>query len=143
MLTELCHELKNWFDRDQQKLYGDFEITDGKIDDELFTSRIQENQYFRIIGSVFNDGVYQYSPDLTLKNEYFIGAIWLMAVPQEIVDLSNEIDTWMADYGQNVNSPYQSESFGGYSYSKATGANGSAPSWQSTFASRLNRWRKI
>ena len=145
MITELCHELKNWFDRGQPRIHGAFEISGGKIVDDDFTSQIQNNQYFRIIGSVFNDGVYKYTNDLQLTDEMFVGAIWLMAVPKEIIDLSKEIDDWIAKYGDTVNSPYQSESFGGYSYSKASGSSGSnsGPTWQSTFAARLNKWRKI
>ena len=146
MLSELCQELKNWFDRGQPKLYGDFEITEGKITDEDFLEAIQNNQYFRIIGSVFNDGVYKYTDDLELVNESFKGSIWLMAIPKEVITLSEDIDKWLAEYGEAVNSPYASESFGGYSYTKASGGssgNSSGPSWQSVFASKLNMWRKI
>lgn len=144
MLSSLCQELKNWFDRDQPKINGIFEISNGRIIKPEFIQVIQNNQYFRIIGSVFNDGVHQYAPELELTDEIFTGSIWLMAIPKEVIDLSNEIDTWVETNRDVINSPYQSESFGGYSYSKATGgANGGNVSWQSTFASQLNRWRKI
>lgn len=144
MLSEICQELKNWFDRNQPKFHGDFEISDGKITDEAFTAAIQNNQYFRIIGSVFNDGIYKYTDDLELTDESFSGSIWFMAIPKEVIALSAEITEWLTKYGESINSPYQSESFGGYSYNKASGgSNSSAPSWQSTFASKLNLWRKI
>lgn len=146
MLSNLCQELKNWFDRGQPRIGGAFEISDGKITDIAFTDVIQTNQYFRIIGSVFNDGVYKYTNDLVLTDEIFVGSIWLMAVPKDVIDLSNEIDTWITKYGDSVNSPYSSESFGGYSYSKASdSASGgsSGPTWQSVFATQLNKWRKI
>ena len=35
------------------------------------------------------------------------------------------------------------ESFGGYSYTKATDANGAPIGWHKAFASRLNEWRKL
>lgn len=147
MLSELCQELKNWFDRGQPRIYGAFEIADGKIVDEDFTNKIQNNQYFRIIGSVFNDGVYKYADDLVLEDELFVGSIWLMAVPKEVIALSNEIDAWISKYGESASSPFTSESFGGYSYSKSSGGSGSSSSggssWQSAFASQLNKWRKI
>ena len=146
MLSELCQELNNWFDRGQPRLYGAFDIQDGKITDTDFTDVIQENQYFRIVGSIFNDGVYKMTEDLTLTDELFVGSVWLMAIPKEVVDLSNEIDAWVIKYGESVSSPYSSESFGGYSYTKASGSSSSgssSPSWQSTFATRLNKWRKI
>jgi hypothetical protein len=145
MLSELCQELKNWFDRDQPRIHGSFEISGGRIIDIDFVSVIQPNQYFRIIGSVFNDGVYKYDDNLELIDELFVGSIWLMAIPKEVVALSNAIDAWVTEYGDAVNSPYQSESFGGYSYSKASkgGSGSNNITWQSTFASKLNKWRKI
>ena len=147
MLSELCRELKNWFDRDQPKIHGAFEISNGTIIDTDFTEVIQENQYFRIMGSVFNDGVYQYNDKLALTDELFVGSIWLMAIPKEVLDLSKEIDDWVAKYGEAVNSPFSSESFGGYSYTKlSTGKSASYPlsaTWQSAFSSRLSLWRKI
>lgn len=144
MLSELCQELRNWFDRGQPRIHGAFEISDGKITDADFTDVIQNNQYFRIVGSVFNDGVYKYTDDLVLTDELFVGAVWLMAIPKEVIDLSKEIDDWIDKYGESVNSPYQSESFGGYSYTKSPGGSGSGmTSWQSVFSSKLNKWRKI
>lgn len=146
MLSELCQELKNWFDRGQPKLYGDFEIAEGKITDDDFLEAIQNNQYFRIIGSVFNDGVYKYTDDLELVNESFKGSIWLLAIPKEVITLSEDIDKWLAEYGEAINSPYASESFGGYSYTKSSGgsSDGSGQNgWQSVFANRLSQWRKI
>lgn len=149
MLSELCRELRNWFDRDQPHLHGAFEITNGTIADQDFRDVIKNNQYFRIQGSVFNDGVYKYDDELELTDELFVGSVTLMAVPKEVLDLSAEIDAWQAKYGgvdSEAMSPFMSESFGGYSYSKSAG-NGSAgagsTSWQGAFGSRLNRWRKI
>lgn len=150
MLSELCHELKNWFDRGQPKIIGRFDIVDGKLLNDKFTSRIQENQYFRIIGSVFNDGVYCFTTKLELVDETFKGAIWLMAIPKEVIALSNEIDEWNKQYGSinsSAMSPFNSESFGGYSYTKSgagqSSSNGNPSSWQSVFATKLNYWRKI
>lgn len=145
MLSELCQELKNWFDRDQPRIHGAFEIAEGKIVDQDFIDVIQDNQYFRIIGSVFNDGVYQYTNDLNLTDEIFIGSVWLMAIPKEVIALSEDIDKWLTENSEVMLSPYSSESFGGYSYTKRGSGNDSsdASSWQSVFASRLNMWRKI
>lgn len=147
MLSELCQEIRNWFDRNQPKLHGAFEISGGTITDKDFTDVIQENQYFRIVGSVFNDGVYQYNDKLELTDEVFVGSVWLMAIPKDVISLNKEIDDWIAKYGESVSGPYSSESFGGYSYTKATrnstGSGTSNPTWQSTFSTRLNKWRKI
>lgn len=149
MLSELCKELKNWFDRNQPKIHGSIDISDGMITNNDFLEVIQNNQYFRIVGSVFNDGVYQYKNNLVLINEKFNGSIWLMAIPKDVIDLSKEIDDWITKYG-NVDSaamsPFNSESFGGYSYSKSAGGSSDSSggmSWQNIFASKLNLWRKI
>lgn len=142
MLTELCQELRNWFDRERH--FGTFEITGGA----LTASFLKEGQYFRVMGSVFNDGVHKYGTD-ELQDETFEGAVWALAIPQAVINLSAEIDTWQTKYGGAdgvATSPFASESFGGYSYSKATfsssGGSGSA-TWQTVFKSRLNAWRKM
>lgn len=143
MLTELCGYLKNWFEVDA--IFGDIMILNGMI--VGVGGKIKPDQYYRIIGSIFNDGVYQYGHE-TLKDENFEGAIWLMAVPQEVIDLSKEIDEWNAKYGgvdSEAMSPFTSESFGGYSYSKGSSSGDSASqnTWQGAFAARLSRWKKI
>ena len=137
MLTELCAELRNYF---VVKIHeGTFTINGGKIAPFDF---IQENQYFRIVGSVFNDGVYKNTADLELTNEVFCGAVWSMAVPPSVVDLAAEIKSFNeSDAGKP--SPYTSESFGGYSYSKATDSNGVPLDWKKVFASRLKPFRRI
>lgn len=140
-LTELCQELRNWFER--EKYFGTFTIENGAI--IVPDGSLQNGQFFRVIGSVFNDGVHKYGEE-ALTDEAFKGAIWAMAVPPAVIDLSERISEWETKYGDSVSSPYTSESFGGYSYQKASagqGNAGSGPTWQSTFAGELNRWRKI
>ena len=145
MLTQVCKELNNYFEK---CIYtGQYTITNGEIDlsDIVEEGDLQTGQYFRIAGSVFNDGVYEYPPS-QLKDETFVGAIWCMAVPQEVVNIANSISAWLSTYKEQLDSPYQSESFGGYSYSKGgygSGSSGGGPSWQSQFRSQLNMWRKI
>lgn len=138
MLTELCAELRNYFEVPNGRHFGKFEISGGSIAPLDF---LQEGQYFRIVGSVFNDGVYQY-PAAYLMDEVFNGAVWAMALPPSIIALAAEIKAYNDSDAGKV-SPYTSESFGGYSYTKATDANGSPIGWQKAFASRLNRWRKL
>lgn len=142
-LTELCAHLRNWFVRsDSDKRVGTYEITGGYID----LPWLADGQYFRIIGSVFNDGVWQY-PTSELVDEVFDGAVWAMAVPPDAVSLAAEIGAWEDKYHEAAESPYQSESFGGYTYTKASGTSlggaAGAVSWQTVFKSRLNRYRKL
>ena len=137
MLTEICAELRNYFVKDIHN--GTFEIVGGKITPLDF---IQENQYFRIVGSVFNDGVYKYTDKLELTDEKFIGSVWSMAVPPSVIDLAEEIKKYN-ESDEAKPSVYQSESFGGYSYSKATDSNGVPLTWQKVFANRLNKYRRM
>lgn len=145
MLTELCQEIRNWWE--MKRFSGDFTITDGEID--LTETGIADGQHFRIIGSVFNDGVHKY-PATDLEDETFDGAVCLLAIPQEVIDLAESIDEWRGKYESVTSanmSPFTSESLGGYSYSKGSGSGsgsgGTGSTWQSAFASALNRWRKI
>lgn len=146
MLTELCNELNNWFD--VNKIFGKFEIQNGEL--KNIDGILQDGQYFRIVGSIFNDGVYEY-PATDLVDEIYDGAVWAMAVPPSVVALAEKISDWQSKYGgtDSVNmSPYQSESFGGYSYTKKSGSASSggidiSGTWQGAFANELNKWRKI
>jgi hypothetical protein len=135
-LTDLCEELRNWFDVSRH--FGEFEIENGTIDLDF----LQEGQFFRIVGSVFNDGVYQYNNKLELKDEIFNGAIWAMAVPQNVLDVLESMTKWEEKNADALNSPYSSESFGGYSYNKATDENGNLTVY-GAFKKALNRWRKV
>lgn len=138
MLTEICAEIRNWFVVPNGVHIGTYTISGGDIAPLDF---LQEGQYYRIIGSVFNDGVHQY-PSFDLVDEEFCGAVWAMAIPPKLLALAAEIEEYStSDAGKT--SPYTSESFGGYSYTKATDANGAPISWQKVFGSRLNPWRKL
>lgn len=136
MLDEVCAELRNYFVRDVYE--GRFVIKDGAI---ALDGKLAVGQYFCVIGSVFNDGVHQYGKE-KLTDEAFEGEIWAMAVPSAVIALADEIKAY-ADSEDGKTSAYVSESFAGYSYTKATGADGAPISWQKAFAKRLNRWRKI
>lgn len=141
MIGEICQECKNWFVTDGDKHIGTFTISDGQIAPSDF---LQKGQYYRVIGSVFNDGVHRYGDDTdVLTPETFKGAVWAMRVPYAFVQLSVEIKNWTDKYADLLASPYTSESFAGYSYSKATSASGGSVTWQDNFRSRLNKWRKI
>lgn len=137
MLTEICAELRNYFEVPNGRHFGKFEISGGSI----ALPFLRAGQYFRIVGSVLNDGVYQYG-NCSLRDETFDGAVWAMAVPPAVIDLAAEIEEYNnSDAGKP--SPFTAESFGGYSYTKATDANGAPIGWQKAFASRLNKYRKL
>ena len=139
MLEQVLMHLKNWFLVPGGIHEGTYTIEDGGITLPFLAN----GQYFRICGSVFNDGLHQY-PASDLKAETFEGTVWALAVPQAVIELAAEIEEWQKKNGDASVSPYQSESFGGYQYSKATdSASGGAVTWQSAFRSRMNAWRKL
>lgn len=139
MLEQILRHLNNWFLVEIKD--GEFTVKNGNITLPF----LRPGQYFRIVGSVFNDGVYQY-PTTDLDDETFSGAIWALAIPKTVVSLSAEIEAWQGKNGDIILSPYTSESFGGYSYTKASSGKadtGAITGWQDAFRSRLNTWRKI
>ena len=139
MLEKVLMNIRNWFSVDGGIYSGTFTIKDGGI----ALPFLANGQYFRILGSVFNDGLHQYPAD-GLVDETFNGTIWALAIPRAVIDLADEIQKWQEKNGEASVSPYQSESFGGYSYSKATDAEtGGAVTWQSAFKKQLSAWRKI
>lgn len=148
MLTELCNELRNWFE--QKIYYGSVNISDSgvTVGGAPLSDYLQTGQYFRIVGSVFNDGVHCFLSDELEPENTFNGAIWAMAVPREVVKLSEDIDTWNDANKTALNSPYQSESFEVYSYSLKSGNGGTGDSsasytWRDQFAAPLRKWRKL
>lgn len=142
MLEQLLRHLNNWFliedDLGKPQIFcGTYEVKGGG----MFLPFLQPNQFYRIVGSVFNDGLHRYcDPEDYLQDETFTGAIWALAIPTAVINISSEIETWQQ---ANALSPYQSESFGGYAYQRASGRNGKAATWQDVFAHKLNAWRKI
>lgn len=150
MLDEVCGYINNFFViKPNGKHRGKFEIKNGTLTADF----LQDGQYFRVVGSVFNDGIYEY-PASDMSDESFTGEVWAMAVPPAVIALVGEIEEWNAAYGTvgSVNmSPFTSESFNNYSYSKGTssrsnGGSGSSSTpigWREMFDSRLNRWRKL
>ena len=153
-ITDICMECRNFFAPATKKTdrsfihAGEFTISGHSITPLDF---ILTGQYFRIVGSAMNDGVYVNTVDglKSLTDETFTGAIWEMSVPRAFLALCTDISAWRAknETADSANmSPYMSESFAGYSYSKGSGAmvNGASTiTWQRQFSSRLNAWRRL
>lgn len=146
MLEQILMEIHNWF-RVRDSVGGVHPGVYAVEDGRLALPFLRDGQYFRVMGSLFNDGLHQYGDEADrLTDETFEGTIWALAVPKAVVELAGEIAAWQKQYGAAAASPYQSESFGGYSYTMAGGASqvGAANrGWQRAFRSRLNQWRKL
>ena len=139
MLEQVLMKIRHWVPVKGGIYSGTFTIKDGGITLPF----LADGQYFRICGSVFNDGLHQYNV-LDLVDETFNGTIWALAIPKAVIELADEIGKWQEKNGEAASSPFSSESFGGYSYSKSTDAEtGGAVTWQSAFKQQLSAWRKI
>lgn len=136
MLTEICADIKNYFTYEEDKYYGTFTIKNGTIAPPL--NYITD--YIAIFGSHKNNGVHLIS-DYDLEDETFNGSIWLMSPPKDFLDLVESIKEWQTKNADIIQSPYTSESFGGYSYTKAADLN--TKGYASVFGSSLNRYRRI
>jgi len=135
MLETIMKHLRNYFLTDVRK-DGSFTIEDGMIS-LLF---VRNNQYIMIEGSHFNDGVYKYPPS-NLTDETFEGSIVILNPPKDFLSLVTEIEAYQTRTSGSAG--YTSESFGGYSYTKATNSAGNPVSWSDVFKDRLNVWRKV
>lgn len=137
MLEQVLTHLCNWFPLDGGKREGTFRITSGMLDVDF----LRPGQYFRIKGSVFNDGLHQYITE-SLSDEVFTGEVWALAIPRMVIELAEEIAAWQE---KNPETDKVSESFGGYSYTRAAVATASGSTlsgWQAAFAGRLNPYRR-
>ena len=152
-ITEVCQEVRNYFapagkKNDLSYIHsGTFTISGHTVSPLDF---IAEGQYFRICGSAMNDGVYENTERgrEALTDETFEGQIWEMSVPRAFLALCAEIQQWRNanESADSANmSPYQSESFAGYSYSKgaSNGQGGNSVTWAQQFDKRLVAWRRI
>ena len=138
MLEELLRALRNWFVRD--KATGRIRVEGGALVPPEGLA-LADGQYIRVTGSVFNDGLHRW-PCTGMADEEFVGTVWARAVPRAVVDLADEIEAWQTEHSEELDSPYASESFGGYSYTRG-GGDGSPITWRQQFKARLDPWRKL
>lgn len=144
MLSEICAHIRNYFTYESDKHPGTYKVQGGA----LVPSMELPTEYYAIFGSRKNNGVHKVTDTLVDEGE-FRGSVWVMSVPTDFLALVEEIKAWQTKYGSlesEAMSPFNSESFGGYSYSKGSGGassgSGAGASWQDAFGSRLNRWRR-
>lgn len=136
MLEAILTHLHNWFPVKGGKHAGAFTIASGVLSPDV---GLVSGQYYRIRGSVFNDGLHKMGDSELLTDESFTGEVWALAVPKAVQELAKEVAAWIE---KNPVTDKVSESFGGYSYSRGQNASGGAGGWKSAFADRLNAWRR-
>lgn len=138
MLEQILNQLHNWFVVDIHP--GEYNIVDG----DITLPFLQDGQYFRVVGSIFNDGLHRYGPDMEmLQDENFVGTIWALAVPREVVTLAADMAEWETKNGAAAAGIYQSESKADYSYTKRTNAVGGVVTVWDVFRARLKPYQKL
>lgn len=144
MLEELLTYLNNWFVvcryRGVVTMKGD-RLTAPTA---FVNKWAQPGDYFRIRGSGSNDGFYQQpkteeeaTEEAESEFETFPALVEALLIPAQLVQLAKEMEEWRAKNGAASAGPYASESFGGYSYTRATKSDGSVWSVYDAFADRL------
>ena len=142
-MEKILKVINNFFYRFYESGYYGIETNSIEV-----KGRYVKGQYIRIIGSMLNDGVYKVDSvidnmimlDAELLDEVFKGNICSLAIPKDLIDLEVKVSEFNA---KNKPSAITSESFQGYSYSKATGNNGTPATWQDVFANDLKPYRKM
>lgn len=147
MLEEVLRYVNNRFDRDAKgNSYGSKSGTFDVVGGTLELAGLAAGQHFWVEGSALNDGLHSYPPS-DMADETFEGRVVFLRVPRAVVSLADEIAAWCEENASVVDSPLNSESFGGYSYSKASGGSQGnetpAAAWQVHFGARLRPFRKL
>lgn len=121
-----------------------YTITGGSISpDDL----LAPGMWIAITGSIFHDGVWQLDEWLGLKDlphsvpdETFYGRVYFLHPPADFLALCERI----AEFDRKTPvGGLQSESFGEYSMTRASGKNGGVLAWQEAFADALRPYRNM
>ena len=134
-VSELCALTHNFFDLADDPIAGEF-----VFEPDTVPAGVVPGQYFLVCGSIFNDGVHK-AGDGDLVAETFNGTVQPMRVPPAFAALAQKID----DYDKALPSGgvYVSQSFGGWSGTMATGADGLPADGKTKFRAEINQWRKM
>lgn len=133
MLYTILRYLRNFF-LTSDRIDGEIKIEGGTISLPF----LRDGQYFLIEGSALNDGVY--TNEAILTDETFYGSAVALAIPKAFLELVSDIERYVEKEGERTG--MISESFGGYSYTKATNQAGQIADWHDVFSARLAEWRK-
>lgn len=135
MLETLLDTMHNWFEIPGAQRSGEFKVVSGVLNLDF----VAHGQYYRVTGSVFNDGLHRY-PEKLKDDEAFDGVIAPLAVPVAVVELADRIKAWRES---NPETDKISESFGGYSYSRGENDSSASGGWRTAFAGEIRRWKKV
>lgn len=137
-IAAVMRQVRNYFA--DEPMVGEIEIRGNG----LFPA--PDAPFVLIRGSGYHDGVWAcmdgYMQDMPehLPDETFEGAVYPLHPPNDFLDLCREI----SDFDEkNPAGALQSESFGKYSYTRASGANGGVMDWQTAYRERLRAYVRM
>lgn len=148
-LEDILYHIHNWFVRGTMPVRA-CSISEGSLPASV-TSHLLDGQWYRIRGSILNDGLHQH-PDTSLSDEVFDGWIDSLAIPKALMNVAERIQEYIdltRDARETaLSAKYASESFDGYSRSIRTdltsqGGSGGLTGWKAEFVADLNPWRKM
>ena len=141
-MEEILNYINNYFAISKEE--NTFNINNNAI---TVRGNYLQGQYIKLEGSVLNDGIYKVETlaDNTITitgaiNEEFKGTIYGLAIPKEIIGLSKKFEEQKEKI---VNSIYDSESFGEYSYTLAKTEKGTLYTAIDTVKNDLRKYRKL
>lgn len=146
LAEEVLSHLHNWFVRDSS-VFTNVSIADGALPEDV-ASYVPEGAFYRIEGSLMNDGLHKVGVDELETEDVSRVKISVLAIPRPLLAIIDEIADWEDKYGEVAKGPFFSESFGGYEYeirgySSYGAASSSMSGWRLAFANRLNPWRRM
>ena len=164
-IEQICAETHNYFE--SNKIINDYAIENGVISLPFLST----GQFFRIVGSKFNDGVYIYADNYIVRDASWddvmndnkdwhniVDETWGDLKHNELIDETFHGAIWpmnipraMIELAKEIDAyiksdasnvtPYVSESISGH-YSY-TKANVHDNAWQNIFGPKLRRYRKV
>ena len=128
--------VNNFFERAGYS--GEFVISGGMI---TLPVALPDHVWIAISGSLYHDGVHEMQSqyDLPAPDETFTGNVFILNPPAAFLELCKSIAEYDAKTPVGA---YQSESFGNYSYTRASGQNG-VKTWQEAYAMQLRPYRRM
>ena len=150
VLEQVLNHIHNWF------VYDEIGVSRCAVEGGSLPASVSipEGAWYRIQGSLFNDGLHQHPAD-DLTDETFDGTVTVCAIPRVLLGIVDEITDYIDAMNESDaavrGAKFQSESFGGYTYSlkgdsranSASGGGSGLSGWQAAFRTDLNPWRKM
>lgn len=133
-INDVMHAVNNYFEYAYKD--GTFAVNAGTLE---MVGAPENGDYVAIDGSIRCDGAWKQGEIGNGATDEFTGRVWFLKPPMGFVELAEEIITYCEQHPQNG---IQSETFGNYSRTMATGKNG-AVSWQEVFFDRLTPYRHM